>query len=230
MGRLVSFVILDPGDEMNVRRNILFLLLTAFVFVAACLGADGSSLKPPAGAKVAVVVFEDLQCPDCARAYPLVWEVATAHKVPVVLHDFPLAMHNWSFDAAVYARFFDTKSQKLGDDFRADTYKNQTSITLQNLRQFVQKFADDNKVPLPFVIDPEGKLKTLVQADRELGTKIGLQHTPTIFVVANGGPPTPFVEVEDRTQLGQIIDDMEKKAAPVATPKKPAAKAHKKTR
>jgi protein-disulfide isomerase len=212
---------------MSFYRTLLFSFLGVLSLTMAAFAADASSLKPPAGAKVAVVVFEDLQCPDCARAYPLVWETANAHKVPVVLHDFPLPMHNWSFDAAVYARFFDTKSQKLGDDFRGYIYQNQPNITPQNLRQYVQKFADDNKVPLPFVIDPEGKLKNLVTTDRELGNKIGLQHTPTIFVIANGGPPTPYVEVEDRSKMGDIIEDMQKKATPVATPK-PATRAHKK--
>src|SRR5579864_4155373 len=116
--------------------------------------ADGSQLKPPPGARVAIVMFEDLECPDCARAYPVVWETANAHKVPVVLHDFPLPQHPWSFDAAVYARYFDSKAAKLGNDFRGFVFSNQPQITQGSLRQFVQKFADDNKTPLPFNPDP----------------------------------------------------------------------------
>jgi protein-disulfide isomerase len=204
---------------MIFRSKNILVFAALIALSAASFAADASSLKTPAGAKVAIVMFEDLQCPDCARAYPVVWETANAHKIPVVLHDYPLPMHNWSFEAAVYARFFDTKSQKLGNDFRGYIYQNQQQITPQNLKQYVQKFADDNKVPLPFVVDPDGKLKALVQTDRDLGNKVGLQHTPTIFVIANAGPPTPFTEVQDRSQLGQIIDDMEKKAAPVAAPK-----------
>ena len=57
---------------------------------AASRAADGSSLKPPPGARAAIVMFEDLECPDCARAYPVVWEAAKKHNIPVVLHDFPL--------------------------------------------------------------------------------------------------------------------------------------------
>ena len=220
---------------MIFSRNRILSLFAVLALTAVSFAADGSSLKPPPGARVAIVVFEDLQCPDCARWYPVIWEIATAQKVPVELHDFPLPMHNWSFEAAVYARFFDTKSKKLGDDFRGYIYANQTGITPQNLRQWVQKFADDNKVPLPFAVDPEGKLKALVTADRDLGSRIGLQHTPTIFVVANGGPPTPFIEIQEeqdmnqnRVKLSQAINDMEKKAAPVAAPKPAKARAKKK--
>jgi protein-disulfide isomerase len=206
-----------------------FILLAALTLSAAASAADASSLKPPPGANVAIVVFEDLQCPDCARAYPVVQEAGQAHKVPVVLHDFPLPRHNWSFDAAVYARYFDTKSQKLGDDFRGYIYQNQPNITPENLRQYVQKFADDNKVPLPFAIDPEGKLKEKVQADFNLGQRIGLEHTPTIFVIGKGSTATPFVEVVDRDQLSQIIQEMQKKAAASGPAKSTAHKRRKKT-
>src|SRR5215813_6393901 len=178
-------------------------LLVVLSLASLSFAADGSSLKPPPGAKVAVVVFEDLECPSCANAYPKVWEAANAHGIPVVLHDFPLSKHPWSYQAAVYARFFDTKSLKLGNDFRAFIYKNQPQITFGNLQQYVQKFADANKVPVPFAPDPEGKLKAKVQADYALGQRIGLEHTPTIFVVGSGGASTPFVEVVDRDQLSQ---------------------------
>src|SRR6476469_3557633 len=198
------------------------LLLAALCLSSCAFAADASALKPPRGATVAIVMFEDLQCPDCSRAYPMVWDAAAAHKIPVVLHDFPLPRHNWSFRAAVLARFFDTKSQKLGDDYRGYIYKNQQQIVDEGtLQQFTQKFADDNKVPLPFAVDPDGKLTEKVKEDRLLGQKIGLEHTPTIFVVGNGATASPFVEVVDRDQLSQIIEDMQKKAGP-ASPAKPA--------
>jgi protein-disulfide isomerase len=201
----------------------LAVLLAVLSLASLSFAADASSFKPPPGSKVAIVVFEDLECPDCANAYPLVFEAANAHKIPVLLHDFPLPKHPWSFDAAVYARFFDTKSQAMGNDFRGYIYKNQPNISAGNLRQYVQKFADENKVALPFAIDPMGTLKAKVQADYSLGQRINLEHTPTIFVVGNGGPSTPFVEVVDRQQLSQIIEDMQAKAGSSPSPVKRAS-------
>ncbi|HKD14294.1 MAG TPA: thioredoxin domain-containing protein [Candidatus Angelobacter sp.] len=213
---------------MKFHLKFVFALLAVMAFSTRGFSADASSLKPPPGAKVAIVMFEDLECPDCARAYPVVWDAANAHHIPVVLHDFPLSKHPWSFEAAIFARFFDTKSQKLGNDFRGYIYQNQPQITRENLQQYVQKFADQNKVPLPFAVDPEGKLKEKVQADYALGQRIGLEHTPTIFVVGSGGPSTPFVEVVDRNQLTQIIEDMQKKAGPATPEKRASAKVRKK--
>lgn len=198
--------------------------LAIAVFPVASFGADGSSLKPPPGARVAIVVFEDLECPSCATAYPMVWEAAKAHNVPVMLHDFPLDKHPWSFEAAVFARYFDTKSQKLGDDFRGYIYKNQTQIDKQNLRQYVDKFAGDNKAPVPFVLDPDGQFKAKIIADRTLGTQIGLQHTPTIFVIGNGGAATPPIEIDDYSKIGQAVEDMLQKAPAAAPAKKTAPK------
>jgi protein-disulfide isomerase len=204
-----------------VTRALACLALFTLVSLAPVgWAADGSSLKLPPGAKVAVVIFEDLQCPDCARAYPVVWEAANAHHIPVVLHDFPLPKHNWSFRAAVFARFFDATSPKLGNDYRGYVYQNQNAIPDEGgLEYYTKKFADDNKVPLPFAIDPEGKLAGLVKADYSLGQKIGLEHTPTIFVIGQAGASTPFVEVVDRDQLTQIIENMQKKAGSVTATK-----------
>lgn len=168
---------------------------------------NAKALKPPSGARVAIFEFEDLECPDCARANPLLKEAAAKYNIPWVRHDFPLPFHTWSFDAAVAARWFDTKSKKLGDDFRDAVFANQASITTQDqLRAFAQKFAEDHKLAFPFVVDPQGKLAALVKADYDLGQSIGIQHTPTIWIVTNKTSGTPFVEVVDRTRLYELID------------------------
>jgi protein-disulfide isomerase len=165
-------------------------------------------LKPPKGAQVAIVVFEDLECPDCRRAAPLVEEAGKTYKIPVVRHDFPLPFHKWSFDAAVIARYFDTHSKPLGNQYRDYIFEHQPEITPENLRSYSERFAADHKVDLPFVVDPQGKLAAAVVADRDLGKSIHLEHTPTIYVVSNKTQGKPFVEVVDRTQLFQLIDAM----------------------
>jgi protein-disulfide isomerase len=202
-----------------VRLNWVLVMLFAFGLSAPAFAADASLLKPPRGAAVAIVMFEDMQCPDCSKAYPVVWEAANAHKVPVVLHDFPLPMHNWAFEAAVWARYFDHISPDVGNEFRKFIYANQIQITRDNLLQWVQKFAGENKTTVPSEKDPDGKLADLVRADYLLGQRIGVEHTPTIWVVSNSGVSQPLVEeVKIREKLEQMID-MLTKAQPV-----PAAK------
>jgi len=169
---------------------------------------DAAALKPPTGARVAIIEFEDMECPDCARANPLLREAASKYNIPWVRHDFPLAFHPWSFQAAVNARWFDAnKSKKIGDEYRDAVFANQPSITtLDVLRSFTEKFAADRKITLPFAIDPQGKLASEVKADYALGQKVGIEHTPTIWVSTNNSKGAPFVEVVDRSKLFQLID------------------------
>jgi len=168
---------------------------------------DASALKPPPGARVAIIEFEDLECPDCANANPLLKEAAAKYNIPWVRHDFPLPQHNWSFQAAVNARFFDTKSKTLGNDYRDAVFANQVSIeTLDELQQFTQRFASSHGVALPYAIDPMGRLSQQVKDDRDLGQRVGVEHTPTIWIVTNAAHAPPFVEVVDRGRLFQLID------------------------
>lgn len=167
-------------------------------------------LRPPKGAPVAIVVFEDLQCPQCGRVAPLLVQASRTYKIPLVQHDFPLPAHNWSFEAAVLARYFDTQSKDIGNEFRETVFAHQLEITPQNLRGFAEKFASEHKVGVPFVVDPDGKLAGLVRADRELAMSLKLEHTPTIYVVSNKHNGKPYVEVTDTSQLYVVIDAMKK--------------------
>ncbi|HYF34603.1 MAG TPA: thioredoxin domain-containing protein, partial [Prosthecobacter sp.] len=190
---------------LMMKRYFAFLLV--FCFLAATLTVVAQSpqaqarvLRPPAGAKVALVVFEDMQCPDCARAEPLLLEAVAKYKIPLVRHDFPLPQHDWAFDAHVIARWFDTQSPALGEKFRSWVLTNQSQINKGNLRSMADRFAAQNGTSLPFILDPKKELAAKVNADRELGRQVGIQHTPTIYVVSNSRTGQPFIEVVDRRE------------------------------
>jgi protein-disulfide isomerase len=168
---------------------------------------DSAPLKPPPGAHVAIVEFYDMECPMCRRVNPLLVEAQKKYNIPWIRHDFPLKMHNWSFQAAVDARWFDTKSKELGNQFRDAVFANQPNIaTKSDLRAFAEKFAQQHGVGFPFLIDPQGKLAAEVKADYNLGERVGIQHTPTVWIVTDKTNGTPYTEVTDFNQLFQIID------------------------
>ncbi len=203
---------------MKIRRLKLLsavlptLLLVCLILVCLPVFAQDAPepLRPPKGAQIAIVVFEDLQCPQCGRVAPLLAQAGRTYKIPVVRHDFTLPMHNWSFDAAVLARYFDTHSKEIGNEFRDTVFEHQLEINPQNLRGFAEKFAADHKIGLPFVVDPSGKLAGLVRADKDLGMSLHIEHTPTIWVVSNKRSGKPYVEVTDTSQLYVLIDAMKK--------------------
>lgn len=193
------------------RNRFVTPLIALFIVIAGTVGAAAqdtvdSVLRPPKGSQVAIVVFEDLQCPMCRRTAPIVEQASKTYKIPVVRHDFPLPMHNWSYQAAVMARFFDTHSKETGNEFRDYIFENQLEVNPQNLRSYAEKFAAAHKVDLPFVIDPSGKFAAQVNADRDLGKAIKLDHTPTVYIVSSRNPNKPYVEVKDNSQLYLTID------------------------
>lgn len=185
---------------------VLMLCLTSLA-----LAQDPALLRPPKGAQVAIIVFEDLQCPRCRQEAPVVASAGKTYNIPVVRHDFPLPMHNWSYNAAIIARYFDTHSKELGNQFRDYMFQHQPEVTPDNLQSFAQKFATDHKVDLPFVVDPQGKLAALVNDDKDLGRRVKIEHTPTIYVVSAKPGAKPVVEVQNPdTELYQTIEAMKK--------------------
>jgi len=193
---------------MNRTLVRFAFFLAIFASVALAQDSVNPALRPPKGSQIAIVVFEDLQCPQCRREAPLVAQAGKTYKIPVVRHDFPLPMHNWSFEAAVIAHYFDSRSRQLGLDFRDYIFEHQPEIFPTNLRQFAEKFAADHKVDLPFVVDPQGKFAAEVKAEQDLGKALQLEHTPTIYVVSSKPKGHPFVEVKESDQLFQTIDAM----------------------
>lgn len=188
----------------------LILLFAMTAPLATAQETPESVLRPPKGSQVAIVVFEDLECPMCRRTAPLVEEASKTYKIPLIRHDFPLPMHPWSYQAAVMARYFDTHSKTVGNEFRDYVFQNQLEIDAQNLRGYAEKFAATHKVDFPFVVDPNGKFAAEVNADRDLGKAIKLDHTPTVYIVSNRNPSRPYVEVKDNNQLYSTIDAMMK--------------------
>lgn len=190
---------------------------------------DASLLRPPAGARVAIVEFGDMECPVCATTNPILKKAVDHYKIPWVRRDLLIPSHNWSLYAAVNARWFDAKSKALGGEYRDQVFASQSSITDPGvLAQFTMTFAKSHKIELPFAIDPQGKLAAEVKADSALGLKAGINHTPTVFVVTANGKGAPFVEVQNPSQdLNAAIDKALADTAPAGkppAPKKVAAK------
>ena len=216
MSHLFSFAhsLLNRQKWTGLLLGLAAVALFGVVAVHAQFGVppetpvhDPSALHPPPGARVAIIEFDDMECPDCAAANPILMRAVAKYHIPWIRYDFPLPYHPWSFQAAVYARWFDVRSKTLGNDYRNTVFANQPSIeTLGELTAFTQKFAQSHGIALPFNIDPQGKLADEVKADRALGMRIGIEHTPTIWVVTSGGKAPPYIEVSDVSRLFQTID------------------------
>jgi protein-disulfide isomerase len=213
-------------------NRILIVAATLLISIPASVSAlaqtafkDTSMLRAPAGSRVAIYEFEDLECPACARAFPIVHAAVDKYKIPLVRRDFPLKMHVWSFDAAVIARYIQDKiSAQAAEEYRRAVFANQTAISSkEDLNAFTQKYFQSHGRVMPFVIDPSGLFAAEVHADYTLGERVGLTQTPSIFIVTQKG----YTQVNDVTQLYAMLDTAIAENPPPAAPSKPRTTAHK---
>jgi len=177
---------------------------------------DTSSLKPPPGAKVAIIEYEDLECPFCARAFPSVHAAAKQYKIPIVECDFQINYHHWSHDAAICAHYLKAKvSPAVAEEYRREVFTSQNRIASRDdVRTFTERFMAQNRLQMPFVMDPTGQFSREIDSTTAQGNRIGLRETPSIFVVTNNH----WIQVKDPDQLGEAIDQAEAQVAhaPVA--------------
>jgi hypothetical protein len=167
--------------------------------------ADTSMLKPPAGAEVAIIEWEDLECPYCAHAFPLVQAAVKRYKIPLVRYDIHIPSHMWSREAAIYARYLqDRVSPELATEYRRELFASQGKIANKDdLNRFTKAFFAAHGKELPLLIDPTGQLEREVSAGDALGHRLTAKmYTPMILVVT----PTAWIEVKDVAELDKAID------------------------
>jgi len=155
---------------------------------------------------VRVVVYEDLQCSDCAIYRKMLDEkllpkyggtVAFEHR------DFPLAKHKWAKPAAIAARWFDSVKPSLGVEFRRWAMAVQESLTPENFEAKLTEWATSHAADPAKVKAALGdaKLAKVVDDDYEDGVARGVARTPTVFV--NG---EPLIETFTFEEISRGID------------------------
>ena len=169
-------------------------------------------LKPPPGVKVAILEWQDLTCPNCAHAFPIVHAAATRYKIPLIEHDFLLGGEHAAFgdkEAAIWARYLQDKvSPAVADQYRGAVFAAQAGIASKDdMEAFTRRFFAAHGLRMPFVPDPMGELAKEVMADNALGARLGIKYTACIIVCTQ----REWVHVTDISLLYQTIDELEAK-------------------
>lgn len=166
----------------------------------------GHALEGNPKSTIRVVIFEDLQCGDCARFRAMLDSHLVAKyggQVAFEHRDFPLPKHTWARRAATAARFFDAHNPTLGIEFRRQLLANFTKIQADDLASWITAFARQ------FAVDPvkavaaadSPSLAALVEQDVADGVARGIVRTPTVLVDGE-----PFVETFTVELISQAIE------------------------
>lgn len=147
---------------------------------------EGNPLSP-----VKVVIYEDLQCGDCANFEVLLEQKILPRygsKVAFVHRDFPLGKHDWARPAAIASRWVWERNSRAGIAIRRELMAEQNTITTQNLKSWLMEFAARNLLDPKGIIDAldDKRLAAAVDQDLQGGVARGVSRTPTVYI---GGEP-----------------------------------------
>ncbi len=162
---------------------------------------EGATQSP-----VRVIIYEDLQCSDCAVFRTMLDEhllPSYASSVRFEHRDFPLAKHAWARKAAIAARFFEEAKPGLGLAYRKYSMANQSEISADNFNDRLSQFAQGHGVDAVKALAAlsDERLAGLVEKDYQEGVARGIAHTPTVLV--NG---RPFIETFAVEDVAKAID------------------------
>ncbi|HEY5673217.1 MAG TPA: thioredoxin domain-containing protein [Malonomonas sp.] len=144
------------------------------------IATEGAPSLGNSAAPVTIVVFDDFECPYCAKAVPLLKEVLASYpeQVKLVYKNFPLSMHQHAVAAAI-AGLAAEKQGKFWPlhDLLFDNYNQLNPEKIQQLAKQagldMVRFEQDRSDP---------QLAQQVNLDMQQGQQLGVRGTPTIFV------------------------------------------------
>jgi protein-disulfide isomerase len=191
---------------MKLALALILSAIFSAILSAGALFAQKTIVEGRADSPVRVVIYEDLQCPDCAAFRRMMDEKLLpkyAAKVAFVHRDFPLAKHAWARRAAIAARFFTDRKPELGLEYRRYTMAGQEVTTEANFNTRLGDFAKAHDIEPDAAIAAlsNAHYAELVEQDYQDGVSRGVVHTPTVFV--NG---QPFIETFTFEEISKGID------------------------
>lgn len=180
-------------------------VLLAAVF-AITMSAQQPLVEGKPDSPVRVLIFEDLQCSDCAAFRAMLDEKLLPKygaKVAFEHRDFPLAKHAWARPASVASRYLQTIDPRKAVKFRQETMKAQRDIKAETFPDWLRKFCTANGLDADKAIAAlqDATLQALVQKDFEDGVARGIARTPTALV--NGAP---FIETFTVEEISAGLD------------------------
>lgn len=131
-------------------------------------------------------LFSDFQCPACKQLHDqtlssVIDDYAKKGKVVIVYHDFPVAAHAHGREAARWANAAVSvhKYKQVGDAF----FRTQESWARSgNLRAVVASVLTPAEMKQVEAMMKDPKFEDGIAKDIALGTKAGLQYTPTMVL------------------------------------------------
>jgi protein-disulfide isomerase len=192
-----------------MKLSAFALLLTALVTSSPAAQTKSTRAAGPVAAAVRIDLFSDFQCPACKALHEqtikrVKEEFATAGKLRLVHHDFPLPQHKHARQAAILAAAAD----RLGKyDAVADVlFREQESWSQSgNLDAVVDSVLTPEERKKLREIAKDPAILANIERDIQLGERMKVSSTPTM-IVTHDGKPNPVVGVVSYTVFSKYLN------------------------
>ena len=168
----------------------LILALAGLTLCAGVWAARTEMVEGNPASEVKVVIYSDLQCPDCQRLRSILDERILpkyGKRVAFVHRDFPLGKHDWARQGAIAARWVSEQNPQLGLVFRREIMSEQLHITASTLKPWLVEFAVRNKLNAKGITDAlsDKRLDSMVDQDYQGAIARGVTTAPTMIIGGN---------------------------------------------
>ena len=186
---------------MVIMFRFVLLASTSGLLLSAAPLTEGN-----AQSTVRVVIYEDLQCSDCA-AFAVMLEKQIlpkyAAKVAFEHRDFPLPKHNWARKATIASRYFESIRPELAIEYRRATMAHQAEITPDNFTEKLVKFARAHELDVEKMMAAMKDATIAAAVDKEFREAVarGVGKTPTVLVDGE-----PFIESFSFKDIAASLD------------------------
>lgn len=164
-------------------------------FAAAMKKIDiaGRPVRGNPQAPVEIVMYDDLQCPFCARLYIELFNEVMNHyrdRVKVVMKDFPLTdLHPWAMDAAITADCLLQQREEAYWKFADYVHTHQQVVTAAwnaDHATALRRIAETQAAPaapdaLKSCVE-SGAPKAVIEKSLAEGRSLGVSATPALFI------------------------------------------------
>lgn len=184
-----------------MRRAFAVLAAAQVSFAAMPRLVEGNANSP-----ARVLVYEDLQCPDCAHFREMMDRQILpkyARNAAFEHRDFPLPRHKWARKAAIASRYFEMVKPELALEWRRYAMAHLTEIAPETFDAKLSAWAGAHGIAGDKAVAAldDKTLAAAVEDDYREGIARGIAHTPTVLVDGE-----PFVETFTFEQIAASLD------------------------
>jgi protein-disulfide isomerase len=181
-------------------------LLAVIALAQASFAAVPHLVEGNPNSPVRVIIYEDLQCPDCANFRVMMDRQILpeyADKAAFEHRDFPLPKHKWARKAAISARYFATLKPELAIEWRRYALAHLREIAPETFDAKLSEWAGAHGVDASKALAAldDKTLAAAIEDDYQEGIARGIAHTPTVLVDGE-----PFIETFSFEDIAKSLD------------------------